>query len=943
MSDKTLHPAPLSRTLFPFPKSANAGDGQTQAAEANAGEYFQALSEAEDGFFPIGYNGQWHGGIHFGAETGRHLAQDEGIRCIADGQVIAYRIDEEYPTVKYESCAPATYSRGFVLVRHRLQLPPARQTTTDTNGDRPAQEGEQPSLVFYSLYMHLRNSRAYADDPDLKRPAFWDGSIYLVGERGLDNDPFTSEPVRAGMNIRDANHRVVGFAPRGVKLKLGEPNPARRSYYRITEVVAGSTYPDDVVGMYVYKGTGTSREGLDPASEPHAKGSVYILPEPVEIKAGDIVGHLGEYQRYLDMDALAQCSTGRPLAQVDVFTHEDLPGFIEQSRLRDAELEARQKTLLHIKPGARLVQPSEPDVVLSKGEAVVVTGGDTDGRWIKGRRGTVSIVDEKPSGFSSTTRAYGDGRIFLAAVDADGNELTLEQLNALTNKNTHPRRKLLTPVGEEVWVSSGSANSQSMVTAPANVWSGFPLQVANAGGEAVAHSRVVPVGSIEQVVKEADDIRWFQVEAGTSSSGEVSGWVRESGHANVELCSPWAWPGFELFDVGELEPRELFARELANSRRAQPQEQKEFQGAARNIEESPLFDALGRAIDSDSNRKITPLELRNALKAEWLADAISRLVIRYPSEWSDPTNRWSRIDELIEDEVLRKDWGHEKGRIRELVIWPDVAKQHGFPSDSTVHHFHPIGFVENFSASSACSCNTPLTENQLQAITSPSQIESGLFSGSEHASIRGTPVAEFLRVINLAMHAYEITECIDKAHFLAHVALETDFLRTTQEYKNRDGSIPSHWHNYIGGHDYHGRGLIQLTHNSNYLAYSRRKNNNGINYDENRELVASSLEVATDSACWYWRNGSAWGDMSTYAKSNDFIYTTIGVNGGFNHFQERKEFLQELAKRLNIKSCLSHSENRFDTFVVSESSLYSKKNGMRIFRSGKYFGDADEV
>ena len=712
MSDKTLHPAPLSRTLFPFPKSANAGDGQAQAAEANAGEYFQALSEAEDGFFPIGYNGQWHGGIHFGAETGRHLAQDEGIRCIADGQVIAYRIDEEYPTVKYESCAPATYSRGFVLVRHRLQLPPARQTTTDTNGDRPAEEGEQPSLVFYSLYMHLRNSRAYADDPDLKRPAFWDGSIYLVGERGLDNDPFTSEPVRAGMNIRDANHRVVGFAPRGVKLKLGEPNPARRSYYRITEVVAGSTYPDDVVGMYVYKGTGTSREGLDPASEPHAKGSVYILPEPVEIKAGDIVGHLGEYQRYLDMDALAQCSTGRPLAQVDVFTHEDLPGFIEQSRLRDAELEARQKTLLHIKPGARLVQPSEPDVVLSNGEAVVVTGGDTDGRWIKGRRGTVSIVDEKPSGFSSTTRAYGDGRIFLAAVDADGNELTLEQLNALTNKNTHPRRKLLTPVGEEVWVSSGSANSQSMVTTPANVWSGFPLQVANAGGEAVAHSRVVPVGSIEQVVKEADDIRWFQVEAGTSSSGEVSGWVRESGHANVELCSPWAWPGFELFDVGELEPRELFARELANSRRTQPQEQEEFEGAARNIEESPLFDALGKAIDADGNQQVTPLELRSAMNTQWLAQAISRLVIRYPSEWSDPKKRWSRIDGLIEDEVLRKDWEHEKGRIQELMIWPHVAGQHGFPSNSTAHHFHPVGFVENFSNSCPESCKIEYFELQ---------------------------------------------------------------------------------------------------------------------------------------------------------------------------------------------------------------------------------------
>ncbi|WP_238376556.1 glycoside hydrolase family 19 protein, partial [Luteimonas abyssi] len=267
---------------------------------------------------------------------------------------------------------------------------------------------------------------------------------------------------------------------------------------------------------------------------------------------------------------------------------------------------------------------------------------------------------------------------------------------------------------------------------------------------------------------------------------------------------------------------------------------------------------------------------------------------------------------------------------------------HG-PSNSTVHHLHPIGFIENYSSLSSCACNQPLTEEQLQAITNASQIENGLFSRSAHASIRGTPVSDFLRAINLAMNAYDITECIDKAHFLAHVALETDYIKTTQEYKNRDGSIPAHWHNYSGGHDYHGRGLIQLTHNTNYRAYSRRENNDGTDYDANRGLVASNLQVATDSACWYWRNGSAWGDMSTYAKNNDFIYTAIGVNGGFNHFLERKEFLQELASRLKINLCSIHSDKTFDKFRVSESALHTKPNGMRIFRSARYFGDANEV
>ncbi|MEN1926781.1 hypothetical protein [Luteimonas qiangzhengi] len=426
----------------------------------------------------------------------------------------------------------------------------------------------------------------------------------------------------------------------------------------------------------------------------------------MEIQAGDIVGHLGEYQRYLDMDALAQCSSGRPLAQMDVFTHEDLAGFIAQSRSRDAQLDARQKTLLHVRPGARLVQPSKPDIELEAGEAVVQIEDDGDGRWVMGRKGTVAIVDQRAGGFNAATRTYGDGRIFIAAVDAEGNEITLDEYNALPDKTSYPRRKLLTPTGSEVWVSRGTADQQALVTSPGRAWSRSPLQAANARGEAVGYSRVIPVAAIEESLKEADGTRWFQVDAPTSSGELTRGWVRESGHSNVEICSPWAWPGFELFDVAELEPRELFARELAASGRAQPQERDEFDNTARNIEQSPLFAALGRAIDRDGNREITPLELRNALKTEWLADAISRLVIRYPSEWSDPTDRWSRIDDLIEDETLRKDWEHEKGRIEKFTIWSEVAGQHGFPSNSDVHHLHSIGFIENFFSRQEYDCLT---------------------------------------------------------------------------------------------------------------------------------------------------------------------------------------------------------------------------------------------
>src|SRR5690606_19935920 len=148
--------------------------------------YYSALAKAEDGFYPIGANGQWHGGIHFGSQTGATLAQDAGIRCIADGEVIAYRIDDAYPTVAYDSCGPATYSTGVALVRHRLQLPPAPKKTEgapagdSANDTASAQKEEEPSLILYSVYMHLHHWEGYRADTKKVRPAYWGDAVYAI-------------------------------------------------------------------------------------------------------------------------------------------------------------------------------------------------------------------------------------------------------------------------------------------------------------------------------------------------------------------------------------------------------------------------------------------------------------------------------------------------------------------------------------------------------------------------------------------------------------------------------------------------------------------------------------------------------------------------------------------------------------------------------------------
>jgi len=87
--------------------------------------------QADDGFFPIGKNLTWHGGIHAVGQP------DGSVHAITDGVVVAARIPEKDP-------AKLSFgSRNFVLVKHQ------------TPAGKP----------FWALYMHLRPIPLKNDDP----------------------------------------------------------------------------------------------------------------------------------------------------------------------------------------------------------------------------------------------------------------------------------------------------------------------------------------------------------------------------------------------------------------------------------------------------------------------------------------------------------------------------------------------------------------------------------------------------------------------------------------------------------------------------------------------------------------------------------------------------------------------------------------------------------
>jgi GH24 family phage-related lysozyme (muramidase) len=50
------------------------------------------------------------------------------------------------------------------------------------------------------------------------------------------------------------------------------------------------------------------------------------------------------------------------------------------------------------------------------------------------------------------------------------------------------------------------------------------------------------------------------------------------------------------------------------------------------------------------------------------------------------------------------DWAKEKGRIKDLQWWSEVAGKHGFSGNPTIFHFHCVGLIENFSVNCPPEC-----------------------------------------------------------------------------------------------------------------------------------------------------------------------------------------------------------------------------------------------
>ena len=332
-------------------------------------QLFDIAESGPAGFYPVGVNRFWHGGIH--------LHGSEPVRAMWDGEVVAYRVSHELLTGTIDD-KEQTFSNSFVLLRHTYETPKGAQ------------------IKFYSLYMHLLPLGEYsnAQAEFIKAPSIFHqkrytvksatdfalalcnlndshivlgyiphgsafeavsdpamhGDWHRVSFNGLEgcvdfkknhrvhqthanSNSCTATPTKAnttvteqGLNLRDAasKGKIVGFAPKNTELSFKDPAAHDKKFLdkpAYHELEAGGVF------VHASKDTVNANDIVAPIQY----DSVVNLNPPLKVKAGELLGYAGPY-----------CNR-EAVAHVEIFT--DAINFLDNPKQetwgkKDGELNA---------------------------------------------------------------------------------------------------------------------------------------------------------------------------------------------------------------------------------------------------------------------------------------------------------------------------------------------------------------------------------------------------------------------------------------------------------------------------------------------------------------------------------------------------------------------------------------------------------------------------
>jgi|GEM_PF-659659 len=794
-------------------------------------QYFNHLAGDESARFLFNNSGLWHQGIHLRASKFPSSEFENNKICaIADGKLIAYKVDSEYKSdnESESSKESAVYSTGFFLLKHEVAYP------------------KDNVLTFYSLYRHTAKLSDYKSGIEeiVGSTKSSDNKIVI---RDAKNQPLNPRlelkngvtiGVRRHTQTQDKFDELLWYRETKDN-KTIEHKPKSGEHWRIFHQSYEEMQSEQIKGLPFL-----SKHKIDTQADVEVK-----LDKPIEIKAGEELGLMGEYNQIGE--------SGEKLLHLEVFTYDSIEQFkvkAEAAYKQDREKKGIKDNFLYVARGSQLYSVLKDEVVeLEKSQVeIMVPLSDVAKQAVKDKQNP------------KKTKAYYNVQPYLYSLPQKNKE------GGIYVDESHLTHGLLFP-GVNIFNQSG--NGLCIFKHP-------------------LHQNIDPKSDLTTEQK------------------------------------------------NELDP--MF---------------------------KSIMDEL--SLDKDKNKPVVfeAGKLKDLLLTSVQQRRLTGIVVKHDSEWKKTrTADFSQTCGVYRANGKEDTAKRIEKRIKDLSIKLEVD---GFNSDKQAYYLHPLGMIGWLMPYSTCFCHRDFTVDEVKNIIKLMR-DSEKNNNYKIFFAKNCPLSEsdktyerLTEEINKTFRKYEINTCLRKVHFLAQMYLETDRLKTTVEYASGEQYNPGRHKDAIknkntevgDGPRYKGRGGMQLTWRVNYLRYfehtrkdvayyskvisptetllsmsDRRKNFN--------TLVGESLFLAIDSAGWYWRNGSAWGDLNSKADNDDVYSINIGVNGGFNDFKPRITWVKSLIRDNNIQECPNLNLSKpIGEYKFSTSGIKNTKYGKGLQKKFEGYDD----
>ncbi|MEI8593814.1 pesticin C-terminus-like muramidase [Photobacterium sp. Hal280] len=272
------------------------------------------LNGQTSGRYIISKGRGWHGGIHFNNRIAFWAQHFQPVQAMADGELVAYRMAEEYPTTQYLE-STSSYSNNFCLLRHTFQNP----------------DKEDESYTFYSLYMHLQSQKEIQDSITAAESASQISYIRLKKNWNSRSEPGSADFDKKVLLPKDSILKLID--PSRATVTKDKIRNTEYDFLKVKVVCVGQyvgnkdkvkiqNEADQKLNQEVWLAIKQYGEGTNPEefwnslAEPltkqmppwHTKngpennlpivadGTVQVPELPVNIKAGEHLGYLGKYE-----------------------------------------------------------------------------------------------------------------------------------------------------------------------------------------------------------------------------------------------------------------------------------------------------------------------------------------------------------------------------------------------------------------------------------------------------------------------------------------------------------------------------------------------------------------------------------------------------------------------------------------------------------------------